>query len=200
MHLSQVNSDGWITTTMDCYTYSRLRTEQEFGITESGQLLHFDKCVAVQNNLLLRTQTCGTDKSREQGTCCIHEYLLLLGWSSHNHPIRFVHWLAYMTAGVRTPAWYHWMVLGWSFEVAQHLGLQIGALKFTFDDGRTKCTQQITNVLELYQNRQMPQLIPCKEDKNWQRWFITYNLDYSLVPPRPVWLESSLYVADLTGV
>lgn len=82
------------------------------------------------------------------------------------------------------------MISGWSFELLPHIAMQVGYLKFTHADGAVKCVQQITNILEIgdYANRQMPQTLDCKGNPNfkWQLWFITYNLDYSLVPPRPV--------------
>lgn len=67
--------------------------------------------------------------------------------------------------------------------------MQIGQLKFTHTDGVVKCLQQITNAIDVgeYLKKQMPQTLDCKEEENeWQLWYITYNLDYNLVPPRPV--------------
>lgn len=66
--------------------------------------------------------------------------------------------------------------------------MQVGKLMYRFDDGRIKCLQQITNVLDVYTNQQMPQLMECVDSEEvnlWQSWYITYNLDYSLVPERP---------------
>lgn len=56
----QVHDDGYIGSTRDCYTYSRLKHDQEFGVTKSGHLMYFGKCVHVTQHLLLKVDTCGS--------------------------------------------------------------------------------------------------------------------------------------------
>jgi len=46
--------------TADCYTYSRLKPEAEFSFNKDGRITYGDKCVSVQDNLLLQVVPCGT--------------------------------------------------------------------------------------------------------------------------------------------
>lgn len=78
------------------------------------------------------------------------------------------------------------MLTGWSFEVDGSYGQQIGVLKYRFTDGTVRCAQQVTNVVDAHINEQMPQLLECNDGDIWQKWYITYNLGYHLVPDRPV--------------
>jgi hypothetical protein len=42
---------------------------------------------------------------------------------------------------------------------------------------------QVTNSMPRYRGVQMPQLVPCKEDYEFQQWSITFGFDWSRVPP-----------------
>ena len=81
-------------------------------------------------------------------------------------------------------------ILGWTFEIDSWYGQQVGILKYKYGDGQVRCLQQVTNVIEAHKGEQMPQLMPCSDESGvWQRWYITYNLGYHLVPPKPVWSD-----------
>ena len=44
--------------------------------------------------------------------------------------------------------------LGWKFEIDDAFGMQVGALKYYYGDGETRCLQQVTNVVEAHKNQQ----------------------------------------------
>ena len=60
-----------------------------------------------------------------------------------------------------------------------------GTLKVTFPHPRegqketTMCLTQVTNITPKHKNEQMPQLMACKDDNEFQKWRWQYHFDFN---------------------